>query len=148
MTRVKQLPADKQGIRGIWLEIQKTKKQAQKKAKKDAREIFQLVMQEKATPEALISLVSQASLLELIFFTLDHRKAVTTSVNRRKSIDARAKKAEIDRALVFEWCNKNPDVARKPYHLSVAKAAATTNVRQQTTVRTLISLWRKNNKKK
>ena len=143
MTRAKQIPADNQGIRGIWIEIQKTKKQAQKKAKKDAKEIFQLVMQEKAAPDALSGLVSQESLLELIYFTLDHRKAVTTSVNRRKSIDSRAKKAEKDRALVFEWCNKNPDVARKPYHHSLAKAAAATSIRQKTTIRELISVWRK-----
>ena len=148
MTRVKQLPAGNQGILGILHEIQKAKRRAKRKAKKDGKEIFQLVTQEKATPEALINLVYQESLLELIFFTLDHRKAVTTYVNRRKSIDARAKKTEKDRDMVFDWCNKNPDVARKPYHHSVPKAAAATNIKQKTPVRKFISAWRKDNKKK
>ena len=67
MTRFKQLPAGNQGIRGILHEIQKAKRRARRKAKKDGKEIFQLVTQEKATPEALINLVYRESLLELIF---------------------------------------------------------------------------------
>ena len=148
MTRTKQLPAGNQGILGILDEIQKAKRRVKRKAKKDGKEIFQLVMQEEATPEALNGLVYQESLIELIFFTLDHRKAVTTYVNRRKSIDARAKKAANDRAMVFDWCNKNPEVARKPSHHAVPKAAAATNIKQKTTVRKFISVWRKDNKKK
>ena len=148
MTKVKIPSANNQGIRGILLEIQKAKKRAQKKAKIDGKEIFRLVTQDKSTPGLLNSLVYQESLRELIFFTLDHRKDVTTSVNRLKSIAVRAKKAEKDRDLVFDWCNKNPGMALKPLRLSLEKAAAATGIRQQTTVRKYILLWRKDNKKK
>ena len=132
MTKVKALPAYNQGIRGIWLEMQKAKKEAHKKAKKDGKELFRLVTHGKSTPEALSNLVYQESLIELILFTLDHRKDVTTSVNRLKSIEARAKKAEKDRDLVFAWCNNNIDLARKPFHLSVTKAVAATKIKQHT----------------
>jgi len=148
MIRTKQLPAGNQGILGIWHEIQKAKRRVKRKAKKDGKEIFQLAMQEEATPEALNGLVYQESLIELIFFTLDHRKAVTTYVNRQKSIDARATKTANDHDMVFDWCNKNPVEARKPYHHSVPKAAAAMNIKQKTTVRKFISVWRKDNNKK
>ena len=148
MIKLKTSAENNQGIRGLLIELKRAKKQAQKKAIKDGEKIFQLVMQEKATSEALINLVYQESLLELIFFTLDHRKDVTTSINGRKSIEARSKKTEKDRDLVFNWCDKNTDLARQPFHTSVAKAVAATKIQQRTTVRNNISMWRKKHKKK
>ena len=142
-------PSEKnQGIRGLLLELKWAKKQAQKQAKKDGEKIFQLVMQEKAASETLTNLVYQESLLELIFFTLDHRKDVTTSINRLKSIEARSKKTEKDRDLIFNWCDKNTDLALQPFHISVEQAAAATKIQQRTTVRNNISMWRKKHKKK
>ena len=148
MIKLKTSAENNQGIRGLLIELKRAKKQAQKKAIKDGEKIFQLVMQEKATSEALINLVYQESLLELIFFTLDHRKDVTTSINGRKSIEARSKKTEKDRDLVFNWCDKNTDLALQPFHISVEQAAAATKIQQRTTVRNNISMWRKKHNKK
>jgi hypothetical protein len=134
MKTVKKSKTESQGIKGLLLELQK--------AKKDGEKLFNLILQEKATPEAIHNLVYQKSLQELILFTLDHRKEVTASVSRLKSIEVRAEKKERDLELVFAWCNNNPELARQPYHTSVKKAAASTKIQQQTTVRNNISLWR------
>ena len=73
-----------QGIKGLWLDMEKAKKQAQG----DAKKLFNLVIvEEKATPAALHGLVYQESLRELIFHTLDHRKEITTAVSSQKSIE-------------------------------------------------------------
>ena len=134
MKTVNKSKTESQGIKGLFLELQK--------AKKDGEKLFNLILQEKATPEAIHNLVYQKSLQELILFTLDHRKEVTASVSRLKSIEVRAEKKERDLELVFAWCNNNPELARQPYHTSVKKAAASTKIQQQTTVRNNISLWR------
>ena len=134
MKTVKKSKTESQGIKGLLLELQI--------AKKDGEKLFNLILQGKATPEAIHNLVYQKSLQELILFTLDHRKEVTASVSRRKSIEVRAEKKERDLELVFAWCNNNPELARQPYHTSVKKAAASTKIQQQTTVRNNISLWR------
>ena len=134
MKTVKKSKTESQGIKGLWIELQK--------AKKDGEKLFNMILQGKATPEAIHNLVYQKSLQELILFTLDHRKEVTASVSRLKSIEVRAEKKERDLELVFAWCNNNPELARQPYHTSVKKAAASTKIQQQTTVRNNISLWR------
>ncbi len=72
-----------QGIKGLWLDMEKAKKQAEA----DGEKLFRLVMEEEATPEALNGLIYQASLLELIFHTLDPRKEITTAVSSQKSIE-------------------------------------------------------------
>jgi len=140
MKTVKKSKTESQGIKGLLIELQK--------AKKDGEKLFNLILQGKATPEAICNLVYQESLQELILFTLDHRKEVTASVSRLKSIEVRTKKTERDLELVLAWCNSNPELARQPYHTSVKKAAAATKIQQQTTVRNNISLWRKTDIKK
>ena len=128
-----------QGIKGLWLDMERAKKQAEA----DGKKLFRLVMEEEATPEAINGLIYQASLLELIFHTLDHRKEITTAVSRQKSIDTRAQKTVRDQALVFDWCNKNVAQATELYKVLVPKVAAATNIKQLTTVRGFVSLWRK-----
>ena len=130
-----------QGIKGLLLDMERAKKQAEAKA--DGKKLFRLVMEEEATPEALNGLIYQASLLEHIFHTLDHRKEITTAVSRQKSIDTRAQKTVRDQALVFDWCNKNVAQATELYKVLVPKVAAATNIKQLTTVRGIVSLWRK-----
>ena len=83
---------ENQGIQDLSFELQK--------AKKDGEKLFHLILKEKAVPEAIQSLVYQESLRELIFFTIDHRKAVTVSVNRFKSNEERAKKKERKKFLM------------------------------------------------
>ncbi len=134
-----------QGIKGLWLDMERAKKQAEA----DGEKLFRLVMEEEATPEALNGLIYQASLLELIFHTLDHRKEITTAVSRQKSIDTRAQKTVRDQALVFDWCNQNTKAAAaEPYKTLLSKVAAATNIKQLTTVRGLVSLWRKKHNRK
>ncbi len=134
-----------QGIKGLWLDMERAKKQAEA----DGKKLFRLVMEEEATPEALNGLIYQASLLELIFHTLDHRKEITTAVSRQKSIDTRAQKTVRDQALVFDWCNQNTKAAAaEPYKTLLSKVAAATNIKQLTTVRGLVSLWRKKHNRK
>ena len=136
-----------QGIKGLWLDMERAKKQA--KAEADGKKLFRLVMEEEATPEALNGLIYQASLLELIFHTLDHRKEITTAVSSQKSIDSRALKALRDGSLVFDWCNQNTKAAAaEPYKTLLSKVAAATNIKQLTTVRGLVSLWRKKHNRK
>ena len=110
-----------QGIKGLWLDMERAKKQAEA----DGKKLFRLVMEEEATPEALNGLIYQASLLELIFHTLDHRKEITTAVSRQKSIDT------------------NVEQVTEKYTVLVPKVAAATNIKQLTTVRGFVSLWRK-----
>jgi hypothetical protein len=140
MKTVKKSKPKSQGIKSLWLELQR--------AREDGEKLFHLILQEKAAPEAIHRLVYQESLRELILFTLDHRKDVTTSYSRIKSNEARAKKTDSDLDLVFMWCNDHPELARLPFHTSVKKAVADTKIQQHTTVRNNISLWRKTNIKK
>ena len=139
MKEAKPPPTSSQGIKGLWLDIERAKKQAEA----DGKKLFRLVMEEEATPEALNDLIYQASLLELIFHTLDHRKEITTAVSRQKSIDTKANKTVRDQALVFDWCNKNVEQVTEKYTVLVPKVAAATNIKQLTTVRGFVSLWRK-----
>ena len=144
MKEAKPPPTSSQGIRGLWLDMERAKKQAEA----DGKKLFRLVMEEEATPEALNGLIDQASLLELIFHTLDHRKEITTAVSRQKSIDTKANKTVRDQALVFDWCNKNVEQVTEKYTVLVPKVAAATNIRARTTVRRFVSLWRKKHTKK
>ena len=141
MKEAKPPPTSSQGIKGLLLDMERVTKQAEAEA--DGKKLFRLVMEEEATPEALNGLIYQASLLELIFHTLDHRKEITTAVSRQKSIDTRAQKTVRDQALVFDWCNKNVAQATELYKVLVPKVAAATNIKQLTTVRGFVSLWRK-----
>ena len=140
MKTVKKIKPESQGIKGLWLDLQK--------AREDGKSLFNLILQEKAVPEAIHRLAYQESLRELILFTLDHRKDVTASFSRIKSNEARAKKTASDRELVFKWCNEYPELARLPFHTSVNKAVSATKIQQHTTVRNNISLWRKTDIKK
>lgn len=141
MKEAKPPPTSGQGIEGLWLDMERVTKQA--KAEADGKKLFRLVMEEEATPEALSGLIYQESLRELIFHTLDHRKEITTAVSRQKSIDTRAQKTVRDQALVFDWCNKNFAQATELYKVLVPKVADATNIKQLTTVRRFVSLWRK-----
>ena len=145
MKGAKPPPTSDQGIKGLWLDIERAKKQAEA----DGEKLFRLVTEQEVTPpEAFNGLIYQASLLELIFHTLDHRKEITTAVSRQKSIDTRAQKTVRDQALVFDWCNKNVAQATELYKVLVPKVAAATNIKQLTTVRGFVSLWRKKHTRK
>ena len=120
----------------------------QQKSKADGKKIFDLVMQEEATAEALKMVVYQESLLQLIFYVLDHRKVITSRVNQGKSAQKRSDAAFVDNEKVVQWCNANPESAWLPYKSSVESAMAATNVLASTSVRDYISEWRKSNSKK
>ena len=140
MKGAKPPPTSSQGIKGLLLDMERAKKQAEA----DGKKLFRLVMEEEATPEAFNGLIYQASLLELIFHTLDHRKAITTAVSRQKSVNSRALKAHRDEGFVVDWCNQNTrKAAEEPYRTLIPKVAAATNIRARTTVRRFVSLWRK-----
>ena len=127
------------GVLGLWHDL---------KAKEDAKKVFVLVTNEKATSKSLSNLVYLESLRELIYYVLDHRKEITTWANSERSREVRAKKLMHDQALVFAWCTANPKLAWMPYKITVEEAALSTRIQQRTTVREEISLWRKGNKKK
>jgi hypothetical protein len=140
MKEAKPPPTSSQGIKGLWLDMQRAKKQAEA----DGKKLFRLVSEEEATPAALDGLVYQESLLELIFYTLDHRKEITTWASSQKSINSRALKTHRDEGLVVDWCNQNTqEAAQEPYKTLIPKVAAATNIRARTTVRGFVSLWRK-----
>ena len=145
MKGAKPPPTSDQGIKGLWLDIERAKKQAEA----DGEKLFRLVMEEQATPDALNGLIYQASLLELIFYAFDHQKAITTGASSQKSINSRALKAHRDEGFVVDWCNQNTRVAaEEPYRTLIPKVAAATNIRARTTVRRFVSLWRKKHTRK
>ena len=140
MKGAKPPPTSSQGIKGLWLDMERAKIQA----KADGEKLFRLVMKEEATPDALNGLIYQESLLELILHTLDHRKAITTAVSRQKSLNSRALKTHRGEGLVVDWCNQNTrEAAEEPYRTLIPKVAAATNIKARTTVRGVVSLWRK-----
>ncbi len=141
MKEAKPPPTSDQGIKGLWLDIERAKKQAEA----DGEKLFRLVTEQEVTPpEAFNGLIYQASLRELIFYTLDHRKEITTGASSQKSLNSKALKTHRDEGLVVDWCNQNTrEAAKEPYRTLIPKVAATTNIKQLTTVRDLIALWRK-----
>ena len=146
MKGAKPPPTSDQGIKGLWLDIERAKKQAEA----DGEKLFRLVTEQEVTPpEAFNGLIYQASLLELIFYTLDHRKEITTGASSQKSINSRALKSQRDEGFVVDWCNQNNrKAAEEPYRTLIPKVAAATNIRARTTVRGFVSLWRKKHTRK
>lgn len=115
----------------------------------DGKRIFDLVVvQELADAQTLSNIVYQESLLQLIFYALDHRTEVTSRVNQDKSAKQRAAAAAADKEKVIEWCNTNPESAWIPYKSSVEIAKAATDITAYTSVRGYISEWRNSNPKK
>ena len=141
MKGAKPPPTSDQGIKGLWLDMERAKKQAEA----DGKKLFRLVTeQEVIPPEAFNGLIYQASLLELIFYAFDHQKAITTGASSQKSINSRALKSQRDEGFVVDWCNQNTrDAAKEPYRTLIPKVAAATNIKARTTVRRFVSLWRK-----
>ena len=141
MKGAKPPPTSGQGIKGLWLDIERAKKQAEA----DGEKLFRLVTEQEVTPpEAFNGLIYQASLRELIFYTLDHRKEITTGASSQKSINSRALKSQRDEGLVVDWCNQNTwEAVEESYLTLIPKVAAATNIRARTTVRRFVSLWRK-----
>ncbi len=141
MKGAKPPPTSGQGIKGLWLDIERAKKQAEA----DGEKLFRLVTEQEVTPpEAFNGLIYQASLRELIFYTLDHRKEITTGASSQKSLNSRALKTHRDEGLVVDWCDQNTrKAAEEPYRTLIPKVAAATNIRARTTVRRFVSLWRK-----
>ena len=145
MKGAKPPPTSDQGIKGLWLDIERAKKQAEA----DGEKLFRLVTEEKATPDALNGLIYQASLRELMFYTLDHRKEITTGASSQKSINSKALKSQRDEGFVVDWCNQNTrEAANERYLTLIPKVAAATNIRARTTVRGFVSLWRKKHTRK
>ena len=115
----------------------------------DGKRIFDLVVvQELADAQTLSNIVYQESLLQLIFYVLDHRKEVTSRVNQDKSAKQRTATAAADKAQVFGWCDANPESAWLKHTSSVEKAMKSTKIKAYTSVRDYISEWRKSNPKK
>jgi hypothetical protein len=141
MKGAKPPPTSDQGIKGLWLDIERATKQAEA----DGEQLFRLVTEQEVTPpDAFNGLIYQASLRELIFYTLDHRKEITTGASSQKSLNSKALKTHRDEGLVVDWCNQNtPKAAKEPYRTLIPKVAAATNIRARTTVRRFVSLWRK-----
>ena len=113
----------------------------------DGKKIFDLVTQEVADANSLKGIVYRESLLQLIFYVLDHRKEVTSRVNQDKSAKQRTVAATAAQAKVIDWCNVNPESARLPYKNSVDLAMKDTKISASTSVRNYISEWRKSNPK-
>ncbi len=113
----------------------------------DGKKIFDLVTQEVADANSLKGIVYQESLLQLIFYVLDHRKEVTSRLNQDKSAKQRTVAATAAQAKVIDWCNVNPESARLPYKNSVDLAMKDTKISASTSVRNYISEWRKSNPK-
>ncbi len=113
----------------------------------NGKKIFDLVTQEVADANSLKGIVYQESLLQLIFYVLDHRKEVTSRVNQDKSAKQRTVAATAAQAKVIDWCNVNPESARLPYKNSVDLAMKDTKISASTSVRNYISEWRKSNPK-
>jgi len=120
---------------------------AYQKSVADGKKLFDLVTQEEADAQALEGVVYQESLLQLIFYVLDHREFVTSRVNQGKSAEKRTSAASADKAKVFEWCGTNPNIAWLPYKISVEIAMSDTGISAWTSVRGYISEWRKANRK-
>lgn len=141
MKGAKPPPTSGQGIKGLWLDIERAKKQAEA----DGEKLFRLVTEQEVTPpEAFNGLIYQASLRELIFYTLDHRKEITTGASSQKSLNSKALKTHRDEGLVVDWCNQNTwEAVEESYLTLIPKVAAATNIRARTTVRRFVSLWRK-----
>lgn len=120
----------------------------QQKSVADGKKIFDLVRQDLADAQTLSNIVYQESLLQLIFYALDHRTEVTSRVNQDKSAKQRTAAVAADKEKVIEWCNTNPEIARLKYKSSVEIAMASTKITASTSVRDYISEWRKSNPKK
>ena len=120
----------------------------QQKAVADGKEIFDLVVKEKADSRALTALVYQESLLQLILYVLDHRKEITSRINQEKSAKQRTSAASADKAKIFVWCDAKPDSAWRPLKSAIDDAMAATNISASTSVRDYIREWRKSNPKK
>ncbi len=146
MKEAKPPPTSDQGIKGLWLDMERAKKQAEA----DGEKLFRLVTEQEVTPpEAFNGLIYQASLRELIFYTLDHRKEITTGASSQKSLNSKALKTHRDEGLVVDWCDQNTQkAAEEPYRTLIPKVAAATNIRARTTVRRFVSLWRKKHTRK
>ena len=146
MKEAKPPPTSSQGIKGLWLHMERAKQQAEA----DGEKLFRLVTEQEVTPpEAFNGLIYQASLRELMFYTLDHRKEITTGASSQKSINSRALKSQRDEGLVVDWCDQNTRKAdEEPYRTLIPKVAAATNIRARTTVRRFVSLWRKKHTRK
>ena len=146
MKGAKPPPTSDQGIKGLWLDIERAKKQAEA----DGEKLFRLVTEQEVTPpEAFNGLIYQASLRELMFYTLDNRKEITTGASSQKSINSKALKSQRDEGFVVDWCNQNTrEAAKEPYRTLIPKVAAATNIKARTTVRRFVSLWRKKHARK
>jgi hypothetical protein len=131
------------GLLGLLEQIQAQKS----KHRQDGKRIFDLVMEEGADAQALEGVVYQESLLQLIFYVLDHRKLVTSRVNQGKSAEQRTAAASADRAKVSDWCDANPEIAWMPLKSAIDEAMAATSISASTSVRDYIRAWRKSNPK-
>ena len=73
----------------------------------DGKQIFDLVMQEKADANALAGIVYQESLLQLILYVVDHGKAVTSAIRGRAGNEQRKEKQTRRRAILNIWFETN-----------------------------------------
>ena len=115
----------------------------QQKSVADGKKLFDLVMQEQADGQALSGVVYQESLLQLIFYVLDHRKLVTSRVSQIKSAEQRTAASQAEKQKVLKWCDANPETARLAYKSAVPLAMEQTKITASTSVRDYISVWRK-----
>lgn len=73
----------------------------------DGKKIFELVMQEEADANALVGIVYQESLLQLIFYVIDHGKTVTSAIRGRAGNEQRKEKQTQRQATLSTWFEKN-----------------------------------------
>jgi len=73
----------------------------------NGKRIFDLAMQEKADASALAGIVYQESLIQLIFYVIDHGKAVTSAIRGRAGNEQRKEKQTRRQAILNPWFEKN-----------------------------------------
>jgi hypothetical protein len=81
--------------------------EAHQKNVANGKRIFDLVMQEKADARALAGIVDQESLLQLIFYVIDHGKAVTSAIRGQAGNEQRKEKQTRRQAILNPWFEKN-----------------------------------------
>ena len=78
----------------------------------NGKKIFDLVMQERADSNALAGIVYQESLLQLIFYVIDHGKAVTSAIRGQSGNEKRKEKQTRRRAILNPWFQNNVNIVK------------------------------------
>ena len=108
------------------------------------KELFDLVMQDRATPDVLSrTAINQAALFGLMLLAMDHQTEVMVRVSQLRSANQKSTRALTEREQVFDWCTGNSESAWRSLVYAVPKAMAATGLNANTSVRDAIRAWRK-----